>query len=146
MATEASKTSLVTRIDTLALECGLMSQDLDKIPGRLGSAETCISDVEDTSSTHNRTLTDLQRQVNLLKARSDDAEKRLHRNNERVVGLPEGMEGDNPATFAESWSLERVSPAYQVERAHRVPTGARIPGAIPRSFLVSSTSETGISS
>lgn len=68
MAIEASITSLVTRIDTLALVCGLMRQDLHKVCGRLGSAKTCISDVEDTTSTHNRTLTDLQHQVNLLMA------------------------------------------------------------------------------
>lgn len=43
---EASRTSLMTRIDTLALECGLMWQDLDKIHGPLDSAETHISDVK----------------------------------------------------------------------------------------------------
>lgn len=88
MTIEASRTSLVTRIDTLPLECGLMWQDLDKICGRLGSAEIHISDVEDSTSTHNR---------------SDDAENRLCRNNVRMVGLPEGVKGVNPATFAEAF-------------------------------------------
>lgn len=85
-------------------------------------------------------IIDLQHQVNLLMARTDDAENRLRSNNVQVVGLPEGVTGDNPATFSESFfkqalSLQRVSPAYQVERAHRVPTGGRIPGTTSHAFL-----------
>lgn len=103
--------------------------------------QTRISDVVDTAATHNRTLTDLQCQVKILMALSDDTENRLRQNNMQVVGLPEGAEGDNPATFAESLfkqvlNLQRVSSAYQVERVHRVPNGVRIPGAPARSFLV----------
>lgn len=69
------------------------------------------------------------------------AEDRQRRNNIRVVGLPEGSEGDKPAQFAELFfkqllSIQEMPPTYVVERAHRVPTGNRPPGAFPRPFLV----------
>lgn len=97
--------------------------------------------MEDTTSSHHRTLTDLQCQVKILMEQSDDAENRLCRNEVWEVGLTEGVEGDNSGTFAESLfkqvlNLQRVSPAYQVKRVARVPTGARIPGAPPCLFLV----------
>lgn len=69
MAIEATETSLMARIDTVHWRWNsLTRQDLDKVRGHLDSAETRISDVADTAATHNRTLTDLQRQVKILMA------------------------------------------------------------------------------
>lgn len=59
----------------------------------------------------------------------------------RVLGLPEGAEGDHPAEFAENFfkdllDLPSVSSTYVVERAHQVPMVRRTVGAPPRPFLV----------
>lgn len=90
--------------------------------------------------------------MHILMALSDDAENRLRHNNVQVVGLPEGVEGDNPAIFAETFfkqvlSLQRVSPAYQVEGAHRAPLvlESLVP-LLVHSLFGSLTSETEISS
>lgn len=80
--------------------------------------------------------------VRSLQHRADDAKDRQRRNNVRVVGLPDSAEGAKPVLFAERFfktllSLEDLPPTYVVERAHRVPTGAR-PQALCHSpsFLV----------
>lgn len=63
-----------------------------------------------------------------MQRRADAAEDRQRRNNIRVVGLPEGVEGKKPTQFAELLfkqllSLQDIPPTYVVERAHRVPMG-----------------------
>lgn len=140
-AIAASKSELMGRIDLLASECNLIRHDLDKIRGRLTTAEDRISEVEDTSHTQGSQLAELKGMVDALQRRADDAEDRQRRNNVRVVGLPEGAEGTVTTTFAEQFfksllTLGDLPPTYIVERAHRVPTGARPSGAPPRPFLV----------
>lgn len=140
-AIEQSKASVMSRIDYLATECTFIRADLDKIRGRLRETEDRISVTEDLTSQHEGSLSALQRTVQALVARADDAENRMRRNNVRVLGLPEGAEGDRPAEFAEAFfktllELREVPPTYVVERDHRVPTGRRVVGAPPRPFLV----------
>lgn len=140
-AIERSRTSLLVRIDHLAEECNLIRNDLDKIRGRMTETESRVSATEDLTATHATSIAELQRTVQSLVAKSDDAENRLRRNNVRVLGLPEGEEGDHPAVFAEEFfknllGFTDVPPTYVVERAHRVPTGRVIPGSPPRPFLV----------
>lgn len=84
-------------------------------------------------------MTELQELVRSLQHRA--AEDRQRRNNVRVVGLPEGVEGAKTTMFAEQFfkqilQLADLPPTYVVERAHRVPTGVRPPGTFPRPFLV----------
>lgn len=86
--------------------------------------------MEDASHSQGTQLTELQELVRSLQHRADDAEDRQRRNNVRVVGLPEGAEGDKTAMFAEQFfkqilQLADLPPTYVVERAHRVPTGVR---------------------
>lgn len=59
-------------------------------------------------------------------------------NNIRMVGLPVGAEGPKPAVFVEAFfkQLFDMHLTYVVERAHRVLTGTRPPGAPPCPFLV----------
>lgn len=78
--------------------------------------------MEDTTSSHTRTLTELEHTAQLLMACSNDAKNTLHRNNVWVVDLPEEAEGDQSAIFAETnfkqmLHFQQVSPMYQVERA-----------------------------
>lgn len=96
--------------------------------------EEQVSEVEDTSHTHDTHLSELHE-------KTDDAEDRQRWNNVQVVGLLEGAEGAKPVLFAEQFfkqllSLQDLSPTYVLERAHRVPTGVHPPGAFPRPFLV----------
>lgn len=83
--------------------------------GHLTDAKHRIAAVEDTTASTIQTLADLQQKVEVLMAHSEDAENRLRRNNVWVVGLPEGVEGPNPAVFAEAFfkqllGLQQLSP------------------------------------
>lgn len=73
--------------------------------------------------------------------KTDDIENRLRRNNVRIVGLPEKVEGRDPTVFVEGWlqevfGKEAFSPIYTVKRAHRAPPRP-LPSALPppRSIL-----------
>ncbi len=46
-----------------------------------------------------RTVTDLKDQLERLTEKMTDMEDRCRRNNVRLVGLPEGMEGPDAASF-----------------------------------------------
>lgn len=129
------------RIDHLSSECSLIRHDLDKIQGRLTTVEDRVSEVEDSSHTQGTQIAELCDRVHSLQRRADNAEDRQRREKIRVLGLPEGAEGDKPVLFAEALfkqllSLKYLPPTYVVERAHSVPTGRRPPGAFPRPFLV----------
>lgn len=89
-AIEASRSSLMGHIDSLALECSLIRNDLAKFWGQMVEAESRISDVEDAVTTSACTIADLQRVVKMLTDHSEDVKNKLRRNNVRVVGLPAG--------------------------------------------------------
>lgn len=72
-----SKLSVEGKIDTLMIECGLIRQDMDKFRGCLTEAEHRISVVEDTTSSTAQTAVELQQQVKILMACSEDAENHL---------------------------------------------------------------------
>lgn len=74
---------------------------MDKFRGRLTEAE-------DTSASTVQSMIELQQQVKILMARSEDAENRLRCNNVRVVGLPEGGEDSNPVVFVEAFFKQLV--------------------------------------
>lgn len=75
-------------IDHLAEECNLIRNNLDKFGGRMAESESRISATEDLTATHITSIAELQRTMQALIAKSDDAENRPRRNNIRVLGLP----------------------------------------------------------
>lgn len=100
-AIEQSKTSMLVRIDYLTAECTQIRNDLDKISGSLTEAESSVAAMEDTTAQHDQLLQSLQQKIHTLIAKSDDAKNRQHRNNARVLGLPEGTKGEHAVEFAE---------------------------------------------
>lgn len=87
VAFEESSTALMGRTDTLAIECCLIQEDLDKICGRFSTAESRISSLEDKTVVTSQSLMRLQRTVKTLMSRLEDAENRLCHNNVWVEGL-----------------------------------------------------------
>ena len=62
------------------------------------------------------------------------------RNNLRVIGVSEKVEGGQMVDFLEKWlrtevAPEGLSPFYALEQAHRVPTRSPIAGAVPRPIV-----------
>ncbi len=76
-----------------------------------------------------RTVTDLKDQLERLTEKMTDMEDRCRRNNVRLVGLPEGMEGPDAAGFLRA-NLSKWIPSLrgrdiEIDRAHRVYDGGR---------------------
>ncbi len=76
-----------------------------------------------------RTVTDLKDQLERLTEKMTDMEDRCRRNNVRLVGLPEGMEGNDAAGFLRA-NLSKWIPSLrgrdiEIDRAHRVYDGGR---------------------
>lgn len=128
--------TLTAKIKAVQLDVSLLRQDMDKLHSRVTETEQRVIQTEDEVEEHNTTIRSLQIKVKALEYRVEDAENRNRRNNLRIIGLAEGMEGANPSSFVEDLLRNLLpdahfSPHYAVERAHRVLPKPRPPGAHP---------------
>lgn len=140
-AVTTCQSTLASKIEEVQLDVGLLRQDLDKIRSRVSEAERRVGSVEDTVNDHTASIRTLQTKVRALEYRAEDAENRSRRNNLRIVGLPEGVEGRTPALFTEELLRSllpsaQLSPYFVVERAHRVPPRPGPEGAPPRTLIL----------
>lgn len=108
------QSTLTPKIEAVQMDVGLIRKDMDK--QRIGNTEDAVTE-------HGAALRTLQTKVKALEYRAEDMENRNQRNNLRIVGLPEGAEGNNPKCFVEDMLRNllpdaRMSPHYAVERAH----------------------------
>lgn len=147
---QSSLSTLTTKIDTVQLEVSRIRQEFDKIRQRVTETERRLGITEDLVCDHTASLHTLQVRVRSLESRAEDAENRNRRNNLRIVGLPEGAEGPDPAAYTERllhtlFSQVTFSSFFAVERAHRMPSQRGLPGSplgccgmvmtSPRAFL-----------
>ena len=121
--------------------------DLDTIRGRLTTAETRISDTEDTAAQLTAKMTELETQVKILTGKNEDLENRSRRSNLHLIGLLENAEGRDAEAFLEKWlpdilGAESFPTAVRNERAHRVPSfptgsaNSRRSAPFPRPLIV----------
>lgn len=99
---------------------------MDKLCDWLGEDERRVGDLEDFIRDHPASVHTLQVKIKALESRVEDNENRSRRNNLKVVGLPEGAEGQDPTAFTETLLhtlLPRASFSkhFAVEKAHRMP-------------------------
>lgn len=137
-------------VNTLKVQVGgqredgsLLRQDLQKIRERTTTVESRVSDVEDQLPPIAQDTKAAYQMARKASNRAEHMENCLRRNNMRIVGLPEWLEGRDPTTFVENWLLEifdknAFSPFFAVERAHKVPSRPPQPGGLPRSILARS--------
>lgn len=85
---------------------------------RLSHAEDAIPPLQELSNQDSRLIAQLQQ-------KQDDLKNSMRRNNLRFIGLPEGVEGANPATFLE----ELFITAYGREAFYVICGGSRSPDA-----------------
>ncbi len=88
-----------------------------------------VDSVQAAAREDKRTVTDLKDQLERLAEKMTDMEDRCRRNNVRLVGLPEGMEGNDAAGFLRA-NLSKWIPSLrgrdiEIDRAHRVYDGGR---------------------
>uniref|UniRef100_A0A803KDP9 L1 transposable element RRM domain-containing protein n=1 Tax=Xenopus tropicalis TaxID=8364 RepID=A0A803KDP9_XENTR len=136
-----SRTATTSQLEEIKVDISLLRHDLQNIRERTTEVETRVSTLEDTVSPLPNNITVIKQQLQQALDKTEDLENRLRRNNVRIVGLPEKVEGQNPETFIENWLKQTLgndtfSTMFVVERAHRVPTRPHPPGAPPRPFLL----------
>ncbi len=90
-----------------------------------------VDSVQAAARVDKRTVTDLKDQLERLTEKMTDMEDRCRRNNVRLVGLPEGMEGPDAAGFLRA-NLSKCIPSLrgrdiEIDRAHRVYDGGGAP-------------------
>uniref|UniRef100_A0A803K8T1 L1 transposable element RRM domain-containing protein n=1 Tax=Xenopus tropicalis TaxID=8364 RepID=A0A803K8T1_XENTR len=133
-------TALVGKIDELKTDFAILKHDVQNLRERTGETERRVSDLEDFTAPLPGRLTATEKQITILEGKADDLENRLRRNNIRILGLSERAEGNIAEKFIEQWLTTSFgqaasSPAFTVERAHRVPGRPPPPGAPPRPLI-----------
>ena len=103
-----TKCALEAKIDTVALDVGLLREDHKKLADR-------VSEIEFTHSTVRPSVQQLQKEVKnitvdieTLQRRAEEAEGHSRRSNVRFMGFPERVEGNNADLFLENWLISTV--------------------------------------
>lgn len=112
----------------------------DQTPGAGHRGETRLGRAEDRLYPLQHSQEDLQRQVQQLAQKQDNLENRTCRSSLWFIGLPEGSEGSDPATFLEklliaTYGRDAFLATFVVEQAHHMPARRPPKGAPPRTFI-----------
>ncbi len=88
-----------------------------------------VDSVQATTRADRSAVTDLRNQLERLTEKMTDMEDKSRRNNIRLVGLPEGMEGSDVADFLRinlsKWIPSLKGRNIEIDRAHRVYDGRK---------------------
>uniref|UniRef100_A0A671L470 L1 transposable element RRM domain-containing protein n=1 Tax=Sinocyclocheilus anshuiensis TaxID=1608454 RepID=A0A671L470_9TELE len=131
-----------------------LQTSLESIHSTLASHTTTISEMETALTDHSGRITELEIEVNSLKAKLtaaadlkatlgsavDDLVSRSKRQNLRVVGFPEGIEGRKPREFITDFFFKSakdvLSAPPEIDHAHRSLVPKPRQGDRPRPFIV----------
>ncbi len=78
-----------------------LREEFEAIVTKTKQTRDRVDSVQAAAREDKRTVTDLKDQLERLTEKMTDMEDRCRRNNVRLVGLPEGMEGPDAAVFSE---------------------------------------------
>ncbi|XP_078787598.1 uncharacterized protein LOC144984066 [Oryzias latipes] len=106
----------------------------------LAEAQTRIATLEESNMEANGELKTMQKQMQLLRDKVTESEARARRNNIRIFGLPEEVEGGSVITYLNDlFKKELLIPTdfdLQMQRAHRTPPMKPKAGQRPRHVVV----------
>ncbi len=106
-----------------------LREEFEAIVTKTKQTRDRVDSVQAAAREDKRTVTNLKDQLERLTEKMTDMEDRSRRNNVRLVGLPEGMEGPDAAGFLRA-NLSKWIPSLrgrdiEIDRAHRVYDGGR---------------------
>uniref|UniRef100_A0A3B3CLD3 L1 transposable element RRM domain-containing protein n=1 Tax=Oryzias melastigma TaxID=30732 RepID=A0A3B3CLD3_ORYME len=117
-----------------------LSEKFDNIIERMTTLEQRVSDLEDGSARSAPRMESVEKALQKALERLDNHENQSRRQNIRVIGLKEGVEGSDPVVFFEGWIPEILGmqeKRIKIERAHRTgPPSGRDGKRGPRAVLV----------
>ena len=102
VAIEQSRSSLENKIDTVAADLSLLHADHRKLVDKVQEAEHTLTQLQPEVKSLDVSVQSLLERVRFLEGRAEDAEGRSRRNNIRVVGVPEGCEGQDATKYMET--------------------------------------------
>ncbi|KAJ1109911.1 hypothetical protein NDU88_007268 [Pleurodeles waltl] len=122
-----------SEIGSASAELGLLQNDHHKLAEKIKGVEAAIMDLQSEQQTLKLKMADLMVRVHTLEHRVEDVTGSDHRNNIRIVGLPEGLGGNGIVAYLEHWlhtkvALVQLIPFFAWERVHHVPAHPLAPG------------------
>ncbi|KAJ1173849.1 hypothetical protein NDU88_005674 [Pleurodeles waltl] len=121
--TEDTKLTLSQEIGKVSTELSHLRTDHHKLADRVKATETTLEELKPAHQVLWFQVTHLSEQVQRLERHAEDSEGHSRRNNVRVVGMPEGVEGPDAVAYLETWLCmlmgERpLIPFFALKRAH----------------------------
>lgn len=136
-------TSMEERIVTkLSAQLSANREIIDQHHETIQHLEVSLSDTQTRLERLDLKVAALSSDNEALKAKMEDLENRSRRNNIRIIGLPEKVEGSQPTTFVdtllrETFGSEAFPTSTIADRAHRTAMARKNPtDSRPRPFLV----------
>ncbi|KAJ1148583.1 hypothetical protein NDU88_001411 [Pleurodeles waltl] len=93
---QESRLAIEQRLGSITTELGTLKDDHRKLVDRVKRTETDITALVPGKKESESAIQQLQKQVEALQERIEDAEGRSRSNNICIIGLMEGMEGEMP--------------------------------------------------
>ncbi|KAJ1148651.1 hypothetical protein NDU88_001479 [Pleurodeles waltl] len=90
-----SQLAIEQRLGSITMELSILKDDQKKLADRMKQTETSGAGILPYHKEHKTAIEHLDQQVESLQERVEDAEVRSQRNNVRIIGLPEGKEGQD---------------------------------------------------
>lgn len=114
---EEKMSMISNKFDIIAAKLESESQCIEEAENRISGAEDIIADLECR-------LADTENKLAILSNRMDDQEARSCRDNIRIFGVKEGIEGSNALHFFETWlpkilHLDTKKGRIRLDRCHR---------------------------
>ncbi|KAJ1209483.1 hypothetical protein NDU88_004861 [Pleurodeles waltl] len=100
-AIEKNWTSLENKIDNVAADLTLLHVDQHKLVDKVHTAEQTLAELQLRSQKMEPSLRTLENRVHALESRAEDVEGRSRRNNDCIVSLPVGTEGQDAVAYVE---------------------------------------------
>lgn len=135
-----SITDLAEQLKIIRNELLDVKKEVQVVGARTTALEERVSQVEDDVYPLKQEVSVLKNQLNACMQKMDSMENRMRRGNLRVLGLPEGCEGNNPIKFMEDWLKEKFgkdsfSDSFFIKHAHRLASRTPSPGGYPRPLI-----------
>ncbi|KAJ1156093.1 hypothetical protein NDU88_008818 [Pleurodeles waltl] len=133
------KASLEPKIDVMAIDFGMVRVEHRKLVDKVDANESTLTAVRLLVTDMH--LHGLQKELQLLLVKANDAEARFHIIKVWIIGLPERVMEQSMELYLEKWLVERVLGGKQsmfssVVLSHGAPGYASEPGAPPRAVVV----------
>lgn len=130
-----------TALTSLEAKLDLVQAAVSDHGPRITSLESNADDLSERIHSLEAVCTDLTENYAKLKAKTADLEGHTQRNNIRIIGLPESVEGPRPTVFFSEMLSEimgeQILPSPpELDRAHRALVAKMKPGGRPRAVIV----------